>query len=204
MATLLVIKSSILGSGSSSGLLINELLLAARKQDPSQQVIERDLVAEPLAPLDGEILGGFASSEDRSPRQQAAVTLSDQLIAEIEAADSLVIGVPMYNFGVPTQLKSWFDYICRAGVSFKYTETGPVGLLRNKPVLLVMTTGGLHRDTSTDLALAHVRTVLNFVGLNDIQVAYAQGLGMGPEARESGLAAARDGVSNFLPSLTRP
>lgn len=201
MAKLLVIKSSILGDYSSSGLLINELLLAAKKQDPAQQVTERDLGAEPLAQLDGEILGGFANSEGRTARQQTAVELSDQLIAEIEAADRLVIGVPMYNFGVPTQLKSWFDYICRAGVTFKYSETGPVGLLSNKPVLLVVTTGGLHRDTATDLALAHIRTVLNFIGLQDIQVAYAQGLGMGPEARESGLDAARVSFAGFLPAL---
>ena len=201
MAKLLVIKSSILGDYSSSGLLINELLLAAKKQDPAQQVTERDLGAEPLVQLDGEILGGFANSEGRTARQQTAVELSEQLIAEIEAADRLVIGVPMYNFGVPTQLKSWFDYICRAGVTFKYSETGPVGLLSNKPVLLVVTTGGLHRDTATDLALAHIRTVLNFIGLQDIQVAYAQGLGMGPEARESGLDAARVSFAGFLPTL---
>ncbi|MGL4207171.1 MAG: FMN-dependent NADH-azoreductase [Aeromonadaceae bacterium] len=201
MAKLLVIKSSILGDHSSSGLLINELLTAAKKQDPAQHVVERDLGVAPLAQLDGEILGGFASSEGRSARQQAAVELSERLIAEIEEADRLVIGVPMYNFGVPTQLKTWFDYICRAGVTFKYSETGPVGLLTNKPVLLVVTTGGLHRDTATDLALAHIRTVLNFVGLQDIQVAYAQGLGMGPEARESGLVAARESMSGFLPGL---
>ena len=200
MAKLLVIKSSILGDYSSSGLLINELLLAAKKQDPAQQVTERDLGAEPLAQLDGEILGGFANSEGRTARQQTAVELSEQLIAEIEAADRLVIGVPMYNFGVPTQLKSWFDYICRAGISFKYTEQGPVGLLTDKPVLLVLATGGLHRDTATDLALQHVQTLLNFIGLHNIHIAYAQGLGMGEQAREQGLAQARGEIKNFLQS----
>lgn len=83
---------------------------------------------------------------------------------------------PCITLAYPLSSKSWFDYICRAGVTFKYSETGPVGLLSNKPVLLVVTTGGLHRDTATDLALAHIRTVLNFIGLQDIQVAYAQGL----------------------------
>ena len=200
MAKLLVIKSSILGDYSSSGLLINELLLAAKKQDPAQQVTERDLGAEPLVQLDGEILGGFANSEGRTARQQTAVELSEQLIAEIEAADRLVIGVPMYNFGVPTQLKSWFDYICRAGISFKYTEQGPVGLLTDKPVLLVLATGGLHRDTATDLALQHVQTLLNFIGLHNIHIAYAQGLGMGEQAREQGLAQARCEIKNFLQS----
>ena len=198
MAQVLAIKSSILGDYSSSGLLIDELLAQGSKQDPAQQAVVRDLGAEPLAQLDGEILGGFANAEGRNARQQQAVALSEQLIAEIEQADRLIIGVPMYNFGVPTQLKTWFDYICRAGVTFKYTEQGPVGLLTNKPVLLVLTTGGVHRDAATDLALAHIRTVLNFLGLTDIHIAYAQGLGMGDAAREQGLAQARVEAESFL------
>ncbi len=201
MAQVLAIKSSILGDYSSSSLLIDELLAQSAAQDPSQEVVMRDLGAAPLAPLDGEILGAFSQSEGLNERQQAAVALSAQLIAEIEQADRVVIGVPMYNFGIPTQLKSWFDYICRAGISFKYTEQGPVGLLTDKPVLLVLATGGLHRDTATDLALQHVQTLLNFIGLHNIHIAYAQGLGMGEQAREQGLAQARGEIKNFLQSL---
>lgn len=198
MAKVLVIKSSILGSYSSSGLLIDELLAASAKQDPSQIVVVRDLGAQPLPQLDGEILGGFGGAAEQTERQQAAVALSNELIAEIQNADRIVVGVPMYNFGIPTQLKSWLDYICRAGVTFRYTEQGPEGMLANKPVLLVTTTGGMHRNTATDLALAHVQTVLGFIGLADQHVAYAQGLGMGDEARQKGLDSARDEARAFL------
>ncbi len=198
MAKVLVIKSSILGSYSSSGLLIDELLAASAKQDPSQIVVVRDLGAQPLPQLDGEILGGFGGAAEQTERQQAAVALSNELIAEIQSADRIVVGVPMYNFGIPTQLKSWLDYICRAGVTFRYTEQGPEGMLANKPVLLVTTTGGMHRNTATDLALAHVQTVLGFIGLADQHVAYAQGLGMGDEARQKGLDSARDEARAFL------
>ena len=198
MAKVLVIKSSILGSYSSSGLLIDELLAASAKQDPSQIVVVRDLGAQPLPQLDGEILGGFGGAAEQTERQQAALALSNELIAEIQSADRIVVGVPMYNFGIPTQLKSWLDYICRAGVTFRYTEQGPEGMLANKPVLLVTTTGGMHRNTATDLALAHVQTVLGFIGLADQHVAYAQGLGMGDEARQKGLDSARDEARAFL------
>ena len=198
MAQVLAIKSSILGDHSSSGLLINELLAQSGELDPHQQVVVRDLGAQPLAPLDGEILGAFSQTDGLNARQQAAVALSAQLVDEIQKADRLIIGVPMYNFGIPTQLKSWFDYICRVGISFKYTEQGPGGLLTNKPVLLVLATGGLHRDTATDLALLHVKTLLNFIGLHNIHIAYAQGLGMGDSAREQGLATARTEVQSFL------
>ena len=198
MAKVLVIKSSILGSYSSSGLLIDELLAASAKQDPSQIVVVRDLGSQPLPQLDGEILGGFGGAAEQTERQQAAVALSNELIAEIQSADRIVVGVPMYNFGIPTQLKSWLDYICRAGVTFRYTEQGPEGMLANKPVLLVTTTGGMHRNTATDLALAHVQTVLGFIGLADQHVAYAQGLGMGDEARQKGLDSARDEARAFL------
>ncbi len=198
MAQVLAIKSSILGDYSSSGLLIDELLAQFGQQDPQQQLVVRDLGAQPLAPLDGEILGAFSQADGLNARQQSAVALSAQLIDEIQQADRLIIGVPMYNFGIPTQLKSWFDYICRAGISFKYTEQGPVGLLADKPVLLVLATGGVHRDTATDLALQHVQTLLNFIGLHNIHIAYAQGLGMGDAAREQGLAAARVEAQSFL------
>ncbi len=198
MAKILVIKSSILGSYSSSGLLIDELLAESAKQDSSQTVLLRDLGAQPLAQLDAEILGAFGGAAELNERQQAAVALSNDLVAEIQSADRIIIGVPMYNFGIPTQLKTWLDYICRAGVTFRYTEQGPEGLLANKPVLLVTATGGMHRNTATDLALAHVKTVLGFVGLADQHVAYAEGLGMGDEARQKGLDAARVDAREFL------
>lgn len=200
MAKVLVIKASILGAYSSSGLLIDELLAKWAKQDPFQEVVVRDLGAAPLPQLDGTVLAGFNGASD-SAAQTDALALSNTLIAEIQQADRVVIGVPMYNFGIPTQLKTWLDYICRAGVTFRYTESGPVGLLANKPVLLVVTTGGIHRNTATDLAVSHIRTVLGFVGLSDQHEAYAQGLGMGDEARNQALAAARVESDAFLATV---
>ncbi len=198
MSSLLVIKSSILSAHSTTGLLIDEVVATMQKQDPSQNVVVRDLAASPLPQLDADVLTGFSAAEGLTPSQQEAKALSEALIAEVAAADRLVIGVPMYNFGLPTQLKSWIDYLCRAGVTFRYTEQGPVGLLADKPVLLVVATGGLHRGTQTDLAVAHIRTVLNFVGLKNITIAYAEGMGMGPDARESGLAEARSTLLPFV------
>ena len=198
MSRLLVIKSSILSAHSTTGLLIDEVVASLSKQDPSQQVVTRDLAASPLPQLDGDVLAGFSASEGLNASQQAARNLSETLIAEVAAADRLVIGVPMYNFGLPTQLKSWLDYLCRAGVTFSYTEQGPVGLLADKPVLLVVATGGLHRGTQTDLAVAHIRTVLNFIGLKNLTLAYAEGLGMGPDARDAALVQAREALLPFV------
>ena len=104
----------------------------------------------------------------------------------------------MYNFGIPVQLKTWFDMICRAGITFSYSETGPQGHLTGKKVLVVTTTGGAHRNTATDLALAHAQAVLSFIGLKDITVAYAEALNMGPESQERGLSEASNVIKAFI------
>ena len=198
MSNVLVIQSSILGPYSQSTKLLDIFAVEWKQKHPADNIVVRDLAGEPLPVLDGEIIAALGGNGELNERQKAAAELSLALIEEVKTADYVAIAVPMYNFGIPVQLKTWIDLICRAGITFSYTETGPQGLLTGKKVLIVTTTGGAHRNTATDLALAHIRTVLNFLGLTDIHIAYAQGLGMGDAAREQGLAQARVEAESFL------
>lgn len=189
MSNVLVLKSSILGDYSQSNGLIDHLV--SSWEGSVSSIVERDLAANPLPVLDGEIAGGLRGGDNLTPRQQEALALSDQLIEEIKASDTLVIGAPMYNFSIPTQLKNWFDLIARAGVTFSYTETGPVGLLTGKKVVVVTTRGGMHKDGSTDLMVPYLKTILGFVGLTDVEFVYSEALNMGEEFAAKGIAEAK-------------
>src|SRR5450830_993977 len=141
------------------------------------------LAAAPHPVLDEAALQAlFTPADQRTPEQAARVALDDALIAQVQAADVIVIGAPMYNFGITVQLKSWFDAIARAGVTFKYVPTGPVGLLTGKKVFVAVTRGGLHKGGPTDTQLPHLRTFLSFVGLDAVQFVFSEGHGMGPDA----------------------
>ncbi|WP_409423018.1 NAD(P)H-dependent oxidoreductase [Pseudaeromonas sp. ZJS20] len=201
MAKILVVKSSILGAYSQSSKLIGEFLAGRQTAGHQDELVERDLGAQPLPVLDGTVLGALAGQGELTAAQQEVRAISQSLIDEIQAADMVIIGLPMYNFGMPSQLKSWIDLICRAGITFTYTETGPQGLLTDKPVLIVTTTGGVHKDQATDLALTHLKTVLGFVGLTQVSVAYAQALNMGPDAQSQGLTEARAVLSTRLEAV---
>ncbi len=202
MSNVLVIKTSILGGYSQSSKLIDEFVDGFTTKHPATKVVVRDIGAEPLPYLDGELVGALRGGDaELTARQQSAAALSDTLIAELKAADYVVVAVPMYNFGIPVQLKSWFDLICRAGITFSYSETGPKGHITGKKVLVVTTTGGAHRNTATDLALAHAQAVLGFVGMTETTVAYAEALNMGPDAQEKGLASARETIKAFLSTI---
>ncbi len=198
MSNVLVIQSSILGPYSQSTKLLDNFAVEWKQKHPADNIVVRDLAGEPLPVLDGEIIAALGGNGDLNERQKAAAELSLALIEEVKTADYVAIAVPMYNFGIPVQLKTWIDLICRAGITFSYTETGPQGLLTGKKVLIVTTTGGAHRNTATDLALAHAQTVLSFVGLKDITVAYAEALAMGPEAQERGLTDATNAIQAFI------
>ena len=151
--------------------------------NPTAVVTRRDLAADPHPVIDESTLQAlFTPADQRTPAQAARVALDDALIAQAQAADVIVIGAPTYNFGITAQLKSWFDAIARAGVTFKYGPTGPVGLLTGKKVYVALSRGGLHRDGPTDTQLAHVKMFLSFLGMTDVQYIFAEGLGMGPEA----------------------
>jgi len=186
MATLLHIKSSIFGNDGQSSQLAEKLISQWKAKNPQGNVVVRDLIAENIPHLDAAVMTALSTAEaDRNPEQSAIVERSDQLIAELREADEVIMGVPMYNFGVPTQMKAYFDLIARAGVTFKYTEQGPVGLIETKPVYLLATRGGLYRDNGQDFQIPFVQQFLGFIGLHDSQVIYAEGLSMGEVAQAS-------------------
>jgi FMN-dependent NADH-azoreductase len=141
--------------------------------------------------LTAERFGAFiAKPEQRSAAQHAVVAYSDALIDEIRAADVIVIGLPMYNFGVPSQLKAYFDHIARAGVTFAYTEKGPVGRLTGKKVYVFAARGGQYVGTPLDTQTSYVRDFLAFLGMTDVQFVYAEGLNLGADSKETNLAKA--------------
>ena len=182
----------------STGLanLVSERLLAA---DREARRVVRDLVRTPHPELDEAALQAlFTPAEQRTPDQVARVALDDALIAEIQAADVVVLGVPMYNFGVPAQLKNWIDAISRAKVTFRYTDRGPEGLLKGKSVYIALTRGGLYRDTAADTQVPYLRTVFTFLGMTDIHFIYAEGLAMGPQAERESLAGAREAIEGLV------
>jgi FMN-dependent NADH-azoreductase len=126
------------------------------------------------------------------------VALDDALIAELQVADVVVLGVPMYNFGVPAPLKNWIDAIARVKVTFMYTATGPVGLLTGKKVYIALTRGGKYRNTPADTQVPYLKTLLSFLGMADIQFVYAEGLAMGPEAEQQALASAQSQIEALV------
>lgn len=196
---ILQINSSARTTGSHSTRLASSMVERLRAADPQARVTLRDLGRAPLPALDEAALQAlFTPADQRSPAQAARVAQDDALIAEVQAADVLVLGVPMYNFGVPAALKNWIDAIARAGVTFKYTDRGPVGLLQGKKVYIALARGGLYRDTPADTQVPYLKTVLSFLGLGDIRFVYAEGLAMGPDAERQALAGAQAQIEDVL------
>ena len=199
MTTLLQIKASISHDQGLSSQLANNFVAAYRRGHPEAKVLVREVAsAEPVPHLNGERFGAFITkSEERTDAQHAVVAYSDALIDELKRADIVVIGLPMYNFGVPSQLKAYFDHIARAGVTFKYTATGPVGLLTGKKVYVFAARGGLYAGTTLDTQTGYVRDFLGFLGMQDVQFIYAEGLAVSPESREAGLAKAAAEIASL-------
>jgi FMN-dependent NADH-azoreductase len=192
MTTLLQINASINNDNSQSSRLANQFVAAFRDSHPGAKIVTRHVAAsEPVPHLDGERFGAFiASPEVRSAAQHAVVAYSDTLINELQRADVIVLGLPMYNFGVPSQLKAYFDHIARAGVTFKYSDKGPVGLLTGKKAYVFAARGGLYVGTPLDTQTSYVRDFLRFVGISDVEFVYAEGLNVSPQSKEAGLAKA--------------
>lgn len=189
--TVLHIDASMRREGSTT----RALSAAVLERQNAVRVIRRDL-ADGLPLIDETWIGAnFTPDEDRTPEQRAALALSEELIGEIEAADTLVIGVPMYNFGVPAAFKAWIDLVTRARRTFKYTETGPVGLLEGKKVFLLVASGGTEVDGAMDYTTPYLRHILGFIGLTDVQVVKAdRQMSRGDDALEEAKAAI-DGIA---------
>lgn len=196
---ILQINSSARREGSHSTHLAARLVERLREVDPDATLSVRDLSQTPHPVLDEAALGAlFTPADRRTPEQAARVALDDALIAEIQAADVVVLGVPMYNFGVPAQLKNWIDAISRAGVTFRYTEKGPEGLLKGKKVYVALARGGKYRNTPADSQVPYLQTIFNFLGLGDVHFVYAEGLAMGPDAERDGIALAYDQIEEAV------
>jgi FMN-dependent NADH-azoreductase len=193
MTTLLQINASINhDSGGLSSQLANQFVAAFQARHPEAHIVVRNVAAADSVPhLNAERFGAFiAQPENRSAAQHAVVAYSDSLIDELRRADVIVLGLPMYNFGVPSQLKAYFDHVARAGVTFKYTEKGPVGLLTGKKVYVFAARGGLYAGTPMDTQTSYVRDFLRFLGITDVEFVYAEGLAISAQSKEAGLAKA--------------
>jgi FMN-dependent NADH-azoreductase len=196
MTTILQINSAARSQGATSTQLINELTEKLQQSNPGAQVVVRNLQADPLPHLDDAILGAFFTPADqRTPEQAAISARSEALIAELQAADIIVIGAPMYNFGISSQLKTYFDFIARAGISFRYTENGSEGLVKGKKVFVVSARGGKYLGTPGESQTPYLKLFLDFLGMTDSTFIYAEGLAMGPDVATSALAEARKAIA---------
>ena len=199
------IDSSPLNGASVSRRLTTSIVEAWRRADPAIEIVHRDLAAAPPDHLTAELLEVVRSGkrENLTPRQAAELDLTNTLVDELLAADAIVIGAPMYNFSIPTQLKAWIDRVAQAGRTFRYTETGPVGLAGGKKVVIASSRGGAYSGTALEQALDHqeayLRAVLGFLGLTDITIVRSERLNMGPEARTKGLNAAQTQIDELFP-----
>jgi FMN-dependent NADH-azoreductase len=198
MKTLLQIKTSIFSDGGQSSRLADQFVAAWRERNPGGKVIVRDLSKEPVPHLDAARFQSFLTKpEERSPEQKAVAEYSDALIDELRRADVVALGLPMYNFGLPSTLKAYFDHIGRVGVTFRYTEKGPVGLLTGKKVYVFAARGGLYAGTPRDTQTPYVRDFLGFLGMTDIEFVYAEGLAIGDASKQESLAKAQAAIARL-------
>ncbi len=196
MTTILQLNSAARSQGANSTLLANELAAKLQAANPGAKRVLRDLLADALPHLDDSVLGAFFTpAEQRTPEQSAIVARSDALIAELQAADIVIIGAPMYNFGISSQLKTYFDWIARAGVTFRYTPNGPEGLVKGKKAYVVSARGGKYVGTPFDSQTPHIKAFLGLIGIADVEFIYAEGLNLGPDAAGAALASAREAIA---------
>jgi len=198
MNTLLQIQTSLFAGQGQSSQLAARYVSAWQERHPRGTVTVRDLAASPLPHLTAERFTAFGTAPtSRTPGQQAIVAESDALVDELRAADTIVLGLPMYNFGVPSTLKAYFDHVARAGVTFQYTANGPVGLLTGKRAIVFATRGGRYVGTPRDTETTYVRDFLAFIGITEVEFVYAEGLAMGETVRNAALESAHAAISRL-------
>jgi len=201
MSTVLVLTSSALGAASVSNQLVQDAITQLVLQDLQLRVFTRDLGGKPIPHLTIDSANALRGAEPANDAQASAQALSDELIAELKAADTLVIGAPMYNFGIASTLKTWFDHVLRAGITFKYSESGPVGLLKDKRAIVIETRGGLYSEGPAqvmDSQEPNLRNLLSFMGITNVKFFRAEKLAFGPEAREQAIDAARAQLTEVI------
>ncbi|EPA2449769.1 NAD(P)H-dependent oxidoreductase [Acinetobacter baumannii] len=196
MAKILVLKSSIMGEGSQTNRLIDVMLEHRKDQGLQDDITIRNLAEMNLPVLDLEIFQALRGAENVNQDIQRIVALSDELIAELKSADLLIIGAPMYNLNVPTQLKNWFDLVARARQTFRYTETYPQGLVEGVNAVVVSSRGGIHVGQETEAVTPYLKAVLGLMGIHEVEFIYAEGLDM-QAYRSNALGLANQQVKEF-------
>lgn len=200
MSTVLVLNTSVLGEASVSRALVREALARVREENASVSVIERDLGALPIPHLDADSTAAIRSGTAENEAQSKALALSDALIAELQAADTLIIGAPMYNFGIPSTLKTWFDYVLRPRIAFSYSEAGPKGLMTGKRAIVIETRGGFYSEGPgkvMDSQEPHLRSMLGLMGITDVTFVHAEKLAFTPEVREQAVLRAKSELAEL-------
>lgn len=192
---LLQINTSLFAGQGQSSQLAEKFVAEWRASHADSRVTVRDLARDGVPHLDASRFSAFtAAPEARNVEQQAVIAYSDALINELKAADVIVLGLPLYNFGVPSQLKAYFDHVARNGVSFRYTANGPEGLIKGKKVYVFATRGGLYAGTPLDTQTNYVRDFLRFIGIEDVEFVYAEGLNISAELKATALTKAQDEI----------
>ena len=200
MSQVLVLNSSLSGEASVSRLLVAETLAQIVARDPAATVVVRDLAQTEIPHLNPLTVAGVRATATTVAETKAR-DLSDQLIGELRAADTIVIGAPMYNFSIPSTLRTWFDHVLRAGETFSYSESGPKGLLEGKRVIVVESRGGLYSEgpgQAIDFQEPYLRQLLGFIGLSDVTFVHAEKIGYGPEARAAAIDGARARLAEIV------
>ncbi|WP_064696113.1 FMN-dependent NADH-azoreductase [Rhizobium aegyptiacum] len=200
MSSILLLTSSPRAESLSTPIAV-DLAEKLKSQKPGSVVVRRDLAANPLPHIDDLFTGAIRKpAEALTAEEIAAIKTSDELVAELFAADTIVISTGLINFNIYSSLKTWIDNVARAGVTFKYTETGPVGLVTGKKVYVVLTSGGVYSQgpaAPLNHAVPYLKSVLGFLGITDIETIYVEGLAFGPEAAEKAIDAAKSRVQEI-------
>src|SRR5688572_20945363 len=201
---ILHIDASPLGGASISRQLTAAVVGHLKKEEPNATVLHRDLIATPVSHLSGDLLQVLRPAPGNPPPSDAVRAEAEQsetLINELLDADVVVIGAPMYNFSIPSQLKAWIDRVAQAGRTFRYTAEGPVGLAVGKKAIVVSSRGGMYAGTAFEAAMDHqeayLRTILSFMGITDIAYVRAEGVGMGPEQKNEAIASATRQIADL-------
>jgi len=192
MSHVLVIESSARQQNSVSRELTAQFISQWRAAHPADSIKVRDLARDPVPHLDSTLLGGWMTpAEQQSDAEKTALARSNLLTDELLAADVLVLAAPMYNFAIPSTLKAWLDHVLRAGVTFKYTETGPQGLLSGKRAYVLTARGGVYAGSGLDHQEPYLRQALAFIGIHDVSFIHAEGLNLGADGMQKGVAKAK-------------
>lgn len=202
MSTLLHIDSSARFSGSISRQLSNSYVRQWQDKHPEGKIVHRDLTASSIPHITESLIGAFYTAADqRSSEQDATIALSETLVEEVLAADTLVIGIPMYNFAPPSVFKAWIDHICRVGRTFSYSEKGPAGLATGKRAIVILSRGGVYTEgpaQGMDFQTAYIRSVLGFIGITEIELIIAEGVAMGEEKSRQAVSQAQQQIAAAL------